>query len=87
MVAAVPGAMNGLWAACIAPGGDVWLSLFDGFFAVIRNDRLVWLKDQNAIGYWLCDKNGSVWLRNYQGIVEVQHDRVKLLPLLPVRAS
>ena len=83
MLAAVPAAMNGWWSECVAPDNDVWLSLFDGFFAVIRNHRLIRLKDQNSTGSLLCDKNDKVWLQFNGGIAQVQNDRVERLPLLP----
>jgi signal transduction histidine kinase/ligand-binding sensor domain-containing protein len=88
MVGAVPSAINGIWSVCAAPQGDVWLSRFEGFFAVIRNHRLIRFKDQPGVAALLCEKNGKVLARaGDQGIAEVQNGRVKPLPLLPRRAN
>jgi signal transduction histidine kinase/ligand-binding sensor domain-containing protein len=82
MAPVVPGAINGLWSFCLAPNGDVWLSLFDGYFAVMRQHRLIRLKDQTSTGSLLCSKDGSVLLRGNGGIATVHHDQVEILPLL-----
>jgi signal transduction histidine kinase/ligand-binding sensor domain-containing protein len=86
MLAALPQAINGNWSVCVGSGGDVWLSLYDGFFAVIREHRLIRLKDQPATGSMVCSKDGSVRLLGH-GIAEVRNDRVDILPLLPGRGN
>jgi signal transduction histidine kinase/ligand-binding sensor domain-containing protein len=82
MVPVIKNGIGGWWSVCASPVGDVWLSVLDGYFAVMRRDHLARLKDHFGIASILCHEDGRVRVLDWDGIAEVSHGRIVQLPLL-----
>jgi ligand-binding sensor domain-containing protein len=83
MVPVVPNAINGWWSFCNAPNGDTWVTILDGFRAVVRGDHLTRLRNREDVVAAICSEDGRVWLLTGDGIAEQHSDRLRFLPLLP----
>jgi signal transduction histidine kinase/ligand-binding sensor domain-containing protein len=83
MVPVVANAINGWWSFCIAPNGETWVTIVDGFRAKIREDRLTRLEDRPNIASILCSADGGVHMLTGDGIAEEHNGLLRILPLLP----
>jgi signal transduction histidine kinase len=82
LVPVVRDAIGGWWSDCVAADGDIWLSLLDGYRAVIRENRLIRLKDGEILAV-LCGSDGKVRFLDGVGIGEIRNGGFVHLPLLP----
>jgi ligand-binding sensor domain-containing protein/two-component sensor histidine kinase len=83
MVPVVKNAIGGWWSVCASRGSNIWLTVVDGYRAIIKKDLLVRLKDREDISSILCEKNGEVHLLDGEGIAEIHNGHIEHLPLLP----
>ena len=88
MVPVVKDAIGGWWTVCASPGGDIWLSVVDGYRAIVRGNQLIPLKRRENISSILCNEGSTVRLLIMDsGIGEIRNGRIESLPVLPAHGQ